>query len=134
MRKEAFPRTDRPRVVVTTDPELDDLNSMIRLLTHADEIDLRGLVYAGSECHWAGDPDRGIAPHRWPAPGETLHIETAINAYARVEDTLRVHDPRSPRLITCGPWSAWAMSPSPARWTTSPRAPPSSPISCARPR
>ena len=96
MRKEAFPRTDRPRVVVTTDPELDDLNSMIRLLTHADEIDLRGLVYAGSECHWAGDPDRGIAPHRWPAPGETLHIETAINAYARVEDTLRVHDPRFP--------------------------------------
>ena len=80
MRKEAFPRTDRPRVVVTTDPELDDLNSMIRLLTHANEIDLRGLVYAGSACHWAGDPARGIAPHRWPAPGETLHIDAAIDA------------------------------------------------------
>ena len=96
MRKEAFPRTDRPRVVVTTDPELDDLNSMIRLLTHANEIDLRGLVYAGSACHWAGDPARGIAPHRWPAPGETLHIDAAIDAYARVEETLRVHDPRFP--------------------------------------
>lgn len=96
MRKEAFPRTDWPRVVVTTDPELDDLNSMIRLLTHAAEIDLCGLVYAGSRFHYTGDPARGIAPHRWPAPGARLHIDEAIDAYARVEDTLRVHDPRFP--------------------------------------
>lgn len=56
MRKEAFPRSERPRTVVTTDPELDDLNSMIRLLTHAAEIDLRGLIYAGSRFHTTGDP------------------------------------------------------------------------------
>lgn len=96
MRKVAFPTAIRPRTVVTTDPELDDLNSMIRLLTHAGELDLRGLVYAGSAVHSAGSPDRGIAPHRWPAPGDVLHIDQAIDAYAQVEDTLRIHDPAFP--------------------------------------
>ena len=96
MRKEAFPRTDRPRTVITTDPELDDLNSMIRLLTHAAELDIRGLVYAGSQCHSAGDPGRGIEPHRWPPAGAVLHIDEAIDAYEQVEETLRVHDPRFP--------------------------------------
>ena len=96
MRKEAFPRTDRPRTVITTDPELDDLNSMIRLLTHAAELDIRGLVYAGSRHHSAGDPGRGIEPHRWPPAGAVLHIDEAINAYEQVEETLRVHDPRFP--------------------------------------
>lgn len=96
MRSLPFPTAVRPRTIITTDPELDDLNSMIRLLTYANEIDIRGLVYAGSQCHVAGDPQRGIAPYRWPAPGERGHIDQAIDAYAQVEDTLRVHDPRYP--------------------------------------
>lgn len=33
-----------PRTIVTTDPELDDLNSMLRLLLYANEIDIVGLV------------------------------------------------------------------------------------------
>lgn len=91
-----YPRNDAPRVLVTTDPELDDLNSMLRLLLHANELDVVGLVYSASGPHHRGDAARGVAPHRWPAPGDILHIDQAINAYAQVEDTLRVHDPRYP--------------------------------------
>lgn len=91
-----YPASARPRTVVTTDPELDDLNSMVRLLTHANEIDLRGLVYAGSKFHTAGDPAADVPAHRWPPAGAVLHVEEAIDAYAQVEDTLRVHDPAFP--------------------------------------
>lgn len=96
MRRYPFPAPLRPRTIITTDPELDDLNSMIRLLTYANEIDICGLIYAGSACHSAGDSSRGILAHRWPAPGERLHIDEAIDAYAEVEGTLRIHDPRYP--------------------------------------
>ena len=89
-------RPGRPRTVVTTDPELDDLNSMLRLLLYSNEIDLRGLVYSSSQFHVAGDPERGIAPHRWPAPGERLHIDQAVDAYEQVHPTLLVHDPAYP--------------------------------------
>ena len=85
-----------PRTVVTTDPELDDLNSMLRLLLYSNEIDLRGLVYSSSQFHVAGDPERGIAPHRWPAPGERLHIDQAVDAYEQVHAHLVVHDPDYP--------------------------------------
>ncbi len=81
---------------MTTDPELDDLNSMLRLLLYANEIELAALVTSSSQFHYAGDPERGIEPFRWPAPGAQLHIEQAIDAYAEVYDTLVAHDERYP--------------------------------------
>lgn len=85
-----------PRTIVTTDPELDDLNSMLRMLLYANEIDLVGLVYSSSQFHFAGDPDRGIAPHRWPQPDSVFHIDMAVDAYEQAYPNLRVHDPRYP--------------------------------------
>jgi hypothetical protein len=35
-----------PRTVITTDPELDDLNSMLRLLLYSNEINIVGLIYS----------------------------------------------------------------------------------------
>ncbi|MDO4259254.1 MAG: DUF1593 domain-containing protein [Actinomycetaceae bacterium] len=90
------PLRTKPRVIVTTDPELDDLNSMLRMLLHANEIDLVGLVYSASEPHHKGNPELGISPHRWPAEGEILHIDQAINAYEKAYPNLRVHDSRYP--------------------------------------
>lgn len=87
----ASPHGSRPRVVVTTDPELDDLNSMLRFLLYTDAIDVEGLVYASSRFHWAGDPAAGVAPHRWPVPGDRLHIDEAVDRYAEVYETLRRH-------------------------------------------
>ena len=96
----------RPRTIITADPELDDLNSMIRLLLYSNEIEIEGLVYASSRFHWRGDgagtsfflPDREYdepqTSWRW-APGERF-IDDAVDAYAEVHPNLVVHDPRYP--------------------------------------
>ena len=98
--------TARPRTIITADPELDDLNSMIRLLLFSNEIEIEGLVYASSRFHWRGDgagtafflPEREYdepqTSWRW-APGERF-IDDAVDAYAEVYDNLVVHDPRYP--------------------------------------
>jgi hypothetical protein len=95
----------RPRTIVTADPELDDLNSMIRFLLYTNELDVAGLVYASSRFHWSGDgktpfflPEREYAEPqlswRW-APGERF-INDAIDAYEKVHANLLVHDSRYP--------------------------------------
>ena len=106
------PPDAKPRIVVTTDPELDDANSMVRYLLYASDFDTVGLIYASSAVHWSGDskgtrfalPGReysrpGIrdcpcTSYRWPT-GE-LHIDRAIDAYAKVFANLKVHDPAYP--------------------------------------
>ena len=49
------PAAAKPRVVVTTDPELDDSNSLLRYLLYATDFKTEGLVYASSQFHWKGD-------------------------------------------------------------------------------
>ena len=49
------PTAAKPRVVVTTDPELDDSNSLLRYLLYATDFKTEGLVYASSQFHWKGD-------------------------------------------------------------------------------
>jgi len=88
--------SDRIRVIVTTDPELDDLNSMLRLVLYSNEIELAGLVYSSSKHHYAGDAERGVEPHRWPPEGARGHIDLALDAYEQVHPNLLVHDPRYP--------------------------------------
>ena len=88
--------SNRVRVIVTTDPELDDLNSMLRLVLYANEIELAGLIYSSSKFHYAGDTQRGIEPYRWPPAGSRGHIDQALDAYEQVYANLLVHDPRYP--------------------------------------
>lgn len=85
---------DAPRTIVTTDPELDDLNSLIRMLLYSNEIRIEGLVYASGQHHYAGDPEAGIPAYRWKA-GQS-HIEDTLDAYDRVDRNLRRHDPDFP--------------------------------------
>jgi len=86
----------RPRVIVTTDPELDDLNSMLRLVLYSNEIDIAALVYSSSRFHYAGNAVTGTPPHRWPAPGDRMHIDIAVDAYEKAHPNLVRHDPRYP--------------------------------------
>ena len=104
--------TEKPRVVVTTDPELDDSNSLIRYLLFSTDFRTEGLIYASSGFHWKGDgtgkkwfvPNReytrfglNLCPcesWRW-APGERF-IHDAVEIYEQVYPNLRVHDRRYP--------------------------------------
>jgi hypothetical protein len=111
------PEGAKPRVVITTDPELDDSNSLIRYLLYSSDFRTEGLIYASSQFHWKGDgkgtklsvPGREytrfglhICPctsYRW-APDER-YIDAAVDAYAEAYPNLRVHDagyPTPPEL------------------------------------
>ncbi|MFM1885416.1 MAG: hypothetical protein RL026_573, partial [Pseudomonadota bacterium] len=106
------PSVPRPRVVVTADPELDDANSLVRYLVHSADFRTEGLVYASSGVHWRGDGKgtQWFVPGReytrfglnlcpctsWRWAEDERFIHEAVEAYAKVEANLRVHDPRFP--------------------------------------
>lgn len=102
----------KPRIVVTCDPELDDLNSIIRFLLYSTDFRVEGLIYASSQYHWKGD-GKGT---RWFVPGREYtrfglnmgpmeswrwaenerFIDDAVEAYGQVYPNLKVHDPDYP--------------------------------------
>src|SRR6187549_2028216 len=43
------------RTIVTSDGEVDDMDSFIRLLLYSNELNIAGMVYSSSEFHYAGD-------------------------------------------------------------------------------
>ena len=52
--------SDKPRVIVTSDGEIDDECSMVRFLLYANEFDVEGIIKSSSQYHshghkWAGD-------------------------------------------------------------------------------
>ncbi len=48
-------KNPRHRTIVTTDGEVDDVDSFIRLLLYSNEFDIAGLVYSSSQWHYKGD-------------------------------------------------------------------------------
>jgi hypothetical protein len=68
----------RPRVIVTTDGEIDDMCSMVRFLMYANEFQVEGLIHSSSRFHWLGQTWSGV---EW--------INNQIDQYARVYDHLR---------------------------------------------
>ncbi len=74
------PATSRPRIIATTDGEIDDRDSMTRLLMMANEWEIEGLIYASSGSHWLGREWAGV---EW--------IQAKIAAYARDYPNLRNH-------------------------------------------
>ena len=88
--------TSLPRTVITTDPELDDLNSMLRALLYSNEVNISGLVISSSKFHYSGDEVLGVKPYRWYSQSHKSHIEMAIDAYSKVYENLKIHDKRYP--------------------------------------
>jgi hypothetical protein len=74
------PKGARPRIIATTDGEIDDRCSMVRFLLYANEWDIEGIIYCSSKFHWKG--------HSWA--GEKW-IERDIDMYAKFYDTLKTH-------------------------------------------
>ena len=75
----------RPRIIATTDGEIDDRCSMVRFLLYANEWDIEGIVYCSSKFHWKG--------HKWA--GEKW-IENDIDLYAKMYGKLKQHAPGFP--------------------------------------
>lgn len=106
----------RPRTVITTDGEVDDYDSFIRLLLYSNEMDIQAIVYSASQWHWAGDgqgtpllpenrwegPREGMAGPQFDAPKPSHRwigmdwIPGIIDAYAKCYDNLVKHDSRFP--------------------------------------
>lgn len=77
----AVSASDKPRVIVTSDGEIDDECSLVRFLLYANEFDVEGIVTSSSQYHshgynWAGDD--------WMQP--------YLEAYAEVYPNLVEHD------------------------------------------
>lgn len=86
--KYAVPPAKNYRYVVCSDMTHDDDNSLIRLLHYANEIDIEAIIIT----------DQGpesMKNKNWP---ETIwnRAQEIIDAYGKVEDNLRLHDPSFP--------------------------------------
>ncbi|MBN7812776.1 DUF1593 domain-containing protein [Algoriphagus sp. H41] len=103
---------EKPRIIITADPELDDNNSLIRLILYSSDLQIEGLVYASSQFHWTGDgkgtqwfvPGREYdrfgmnecpcTSWRW-AEGERF-IHDIVEAYEKSYRNLKTHNPEYP--------------------------------------
>lgn len=65
----------KPRTILTTDMECDDMNSLIHLFLYLNELELEGIVYTSSQYHFNGDGVNtlgDVTPHYCCiGPGET---------------------------------------------------------------
>lgn len=81
----------RPRLLVTQDGEVDDMNSLIHTLLYTNEFDLEGIVQTSSKLHYSGDENHESL--RWMG---TDWMDDFLDAYAEVYPNLIVHDPSYP--------------------------------------
>ena len=70
---EPGPTDGRPRVIVTSDGEIDDQCSMVRFLLCANEWDIEAIISSSSQYHAHG--------HRW---GGDDWIQPYLDAYAKL--------------------------------------------------
>lgn len=82
-------KQEKVRTVITTDGEVDDMNSVIRALLYANDMDISGIVLTSSMYHYAGDEQKNIEPFRWTG---TQWIFDFLDDYAKVYDNLKAHD------------------------------------------
>ena len=97
---------EKPRTVVTTDMEQDDLASLIRYLLYTNDVDTQGIVYTSSRFHWAGDgkgtlfflPGREYTTPQtsWRWTGIHTIQDQVLPRYAEVYPNLRTHDKQYP--------------------------------------
>jgi len=93
----------RPRAIITTDGEVDDMDSFIRMLLYGNEFKIEGLVYSSSQWHYRGDGKGTLftseMPNtarmygertdlRWPG---TTWMQELIDKYAQVYGHLTLH-------------------------------------------
>ncbi|MBN7817718.1 DUF1593 domain-containing protein [Algoriphagus pacificus] len=101
--EETSPEISKPRTIVTTDGEIDDVDSFIRMLLYANEFQIEGLVISSSMWHYKGDGKGtlftsememtktmyGAIPDlRWPG---VKWMDPLLDAYGEVYPKLSQH-------------------------------------------
>ncbi len=76
---------EKPRVIVTTDGEINDECSLVRFLLYTNEWDVEGIITSSSKYHWHG--------HKWAGDD---WAQPYLDAYAGVWSNLVKHDPGYP--------------------------------------
>lgn len=95
--------SQKPRTVITSDGEVDDMDSFIRMLLYSNEFQVEGLVYSSSQWHYKGDGQGTTfvsemewtrerygerTELRWPG---TTWMQEFIGLYAEVYPNLTEH-------------------------------------------
>lgn len=101
-------KIDKARTIITTDGEVDDMDTFIRMLLYTNEFDVVGLIYSSSQWHYAGDGKGTLFTSemantakrygeridlRWAG---TLWMQGLIDKYAKVHGNLIKHDKSFP--------------------------------------
>ena len=97
----------RPRTIVTTDLEVDDMDSLMHLLLYANDIDIAGIVVSASQHHWTGDGEHTMSEvidsykqngdlTEWRPMEVNWVYDLLRNEYSEVYPNLIQHDPDYP--------------------------------------
>jgi hypothetical protein len=78
---------EKPRVLVTQDGEVDDMDSFIRYLYYANEFDTAGIILTSSTFHYAGNGST-VAPFRWTG---TEWVNRYLDHYEQIRPNLTEH-------------------------------------------
>lgn len=91
----AFPlfaqHSEKPRVIVTTDGEIDDRFSMIRFLMYANEFEVESIVHSSSKFHWKGNEQ--VEGYLW---NDVSWLDHYLDVYDQVLPNLLLHSPEYP--------------------------------------
>lgn len=77
--------SNKPRVLVTSDGEIDDECSLVRFLLYTNEWDVEGIITSSSQYHWHG--------HRWAGDD---WANPYLDSYEEVYPNLKLHDDNYP--------------------------------------
>lgn len=100
----AAPAPQKPRTIVTTDGEVDDMDSFTRFLLYTNDVDVVGLVYSSSQWHYAGDGKGTLFTSQMASTAKrygertdlrwagTEWMQALIGKYAAVHSNLLKHD------------------------------------------
>lgn len=72
--------SNKTRIIVTSDGEIDDECSMVRFLLYANEWDIEGIITSSSQYHWHG--------HKWAGDD---WLNPYLEAYSKVYPNLLLH-------------------------------------------
>ena len=102
----ALMASEKPRVIVTSDGEIDDECSMVRFMLYTNEWDVEAIVTSSSQYHWQG--------HSWAGDD---WIDPYLDAYAQVYPNLiKARQRLSDTCIPAGQDCPLAMSSPKATW------------------